>query len=53
MERSGPDSVRAMEVIEVTFSKGEGVDHDPVRMATRYYDLEGNLLAEYDPFKKE
>lgn len=40
---------RVIQVIEVRFVRGEGVTGDPVRQVIVYYDLQGAMLAEYDP----
>ena len=40
---SGPNSVRAIQVIEVKAKRG-----DPVREITQYWDMNGNFLAERD-----
>jgi YD repeat-containing protein len=42
-----------MEVIKVEYLAGAGVSGDPARPAWVYYDLEGNLIAEHDPYSKE
>lgn len=52
MSRKKPDAVRDVrvrEVIEVVFLRGEGVEDDPVRQVTAYYDPDGTRLAERDP----
>lgn len=47
------DTVRIMQVIETTNARrGEGVEGDPIRVLTQYWDMEGRLLAEVDPLKK-
>ena len=49
MERlSGPTEVRVINVIEVKAKKGLGIENDPVRVITQYWDMDGNLLAERD-----
>ena len=49
MERlSGPTEVRVINVIEVKAKKGLGIEKDPVREITQYWDMDGNLLAERD-----
>lgn len=45
----GPKSVRVISVIEVKANRGLGIEKDPVREITQYWDIEGNLLAERDP----
>lgn len=44
-----PNTVRQVTVIEVTATRGEGVESDPVRVITQYWSPEGALLAEKDP----
>ena len=47
MERlSGPTEVRVINVIEVKAKKGLGIEKDPVREITQYWDMDGNFLAE-------
>lgn len=46
---NGPESVRVISVIEVKANRGLGIEKDPVRMVTQYWDMKGNLLAERDP----
>lgn len=49
MERlSGPTEVRVINVIEVKAKKGLGIEGDPVREITQYWDADGNFLAERD-----
>lgn len=49
MERlSGPTEVRVINVIEVKAKKGLGIEKDPVREITQYWDMDGNFLAERD-----
>ena len=43
-------SAKIVKVIEVTATKGMGTEDDPVREITQYWDLEGNLLTEIDPY---
>ena len=38
-----------IKVIEVKAKRGLGIEKDPVREITQYWDIEGNLLAERDP----
>lgn len=33
--------------------RGSGVDGDPVRVITQYWDMKGNLVFEIDMHKKE
>ena len=44
-----PKSVRVISVIEVKANRGLGIEKDPVRVVTQYWDMKGNLLAERDP----
>lgn len=49
MERpDGTKSAKVIHVIETTAVRGLGIEKDPVRMVTQYWDLEGNFLAERD-----
>ncbi len=49
MERlNGPNSAKIISVIEVKAKKGLGIEKDPVREITQYWDMEGNFLAERD-----
>lgn len=44
------DTVRVMQVIETTNARrGKGVEGDPIRIITQYWDMDGKLLAEVDP----
>lgn len=45
---NGPNSVRIISVIEVKAKRGLGIEEDPVREITQYWDQDGNLLAERD-----
>lgn len=49
----GVDSVRALSAIETRTTIGTGTDTDLSRQLIQYWDLEGRLLAEYDPCKAE
>lgn len=49
-KRFAPDA-RVISVIEVIYRRGQGVEHDPVRMVTAYYSFEGELLAERDDWE--
>lgn len=40
---------RLVQVIEVEHIRGGGVEGEPLRPVRTYWDLKGNLLAEYDP----
>ena len=45
----GVDSVRVLPVIETRTPIGTGTYTDLSRQLIQYWDLEGRLLAEYDP----
>ena len=45
---SGPNSVRAIQVIEVKAKRGLGIKGDQVREITQYWDMNGNFLSERD-----
>ena len=49
----GTDSARVIQVIETRSLKGGGTDSDPVRAIKQFWDLDGNLIAESDPFIDE
>ena len=44
----GPSSVKVINVVEVKAKRGLGIEKDPVREITQYWDMDGNLLAESD-----
>jgi hypothetical protein len=45
------DTVKIIQMIETTLSrKGNGIENDPIRVITQYWDMAGNLLFEIDPF---
>ena len=44
---------KLVEVIEVVFTRGLGVEGDAVRSVTQYWDRDGRFLAEIDPFQLE
>ena len=46
----GTDSARVISVIETKALRGAGTREDLCREVIQYWDLEGNLLAENDPF---
>ena len=49
MERlNGPNSAKIISVIEVKAKRGLGIEGDPVREITQYWDADGNYLAERD-----
>ena len=45
---NGPNSAKIISVIEVKAKRGLGIEGDPVREITQYWDMEGNFLAERD-----
>lgn len=45
---NGPDSVKVISVVEVKAKRGMGIEGDPVREITQYWDMDGNFLAERD-----
>ena len=44
----GPNGVKVISVIEVKAKKGMGIEGDPVREITQYWDMDGNFWAERD-----
>ncbi len=44
-----PPTAVVREVIELRFRRGRGDTDDPFREVLAYHDLDGTLLAEYDP----
>lgn len=46
-------SAEAIQVIRTVALRGEGVESDPAREVTQYWSLDGELLAESDPFPTE
>jgi hypothetical protein len=43
------DTVEIVKMIKTTLTRrGKGVEGDPVRVITQYWDFEGNLLIEID-----
>lgn len=49
----GTDGARVMQVIETRSLRGSGTEEDQCREVKQYWDFEGNLLAENDPYQKE
>lgn len=49
---NGPNSVKVINVIEVKAKRGLGIEKDPVREITQYWDMDGNFLAERDSDSK-
>ncbi len=48
------NSAKVIEVIVTDIlRRGEGIEGDPIRIITQYWDSEGNLLVEDDPLTKE
>ena len=45
---NGPDSVKVISVVEVKAKRGMGIEGDPVREITQYWDMDSNFLAERD-----
>lgn len=45
---NGSNSVKVINVIEVKAKRGLGIEKDPVREITQYWDMDGNFLAERD-----
>lgn len=45
----GTDSAKVIQVIETKSTVGLGTKNDMVRVVIKYWDFEGNLLAENDP----
>ena len=46
----GCDSARVISVIETKAARGSGATGDPTREVTEYWSLEGEKLAENDPY---
>ena len=45
------DTARILQVIETTLlRRGTGAPRNPIRIITQYWSLDGQLLAEVDPF---
>jgi hypothetical protein len=45
------DKVEVIKLIKTTLTRiGEGIEDDPVRILTQYWDLDGNLILEFDPY---
>lgn len=45
--------IKVREVIEVRRVVGEGIDSDPARCISEYYDFDGKLLARHDDVEIE
>lgn len=48
-EMNGLKSVRVVEIIEVRFRKGAGLDPSAIREVVAYYHSDGRLIAMEDP----
>ena len=48
----GTDSARVIQVIETKACVGRGTEQDPNRIVTKYWSLEGELLAYDDPARE-
>lgn len=45
------DTLEIIKLIRTTIKRaGKGTDENPVRIITQYWDFDGNLLFEYDPY---
>ena len=49
----GVDIAKVIHVIETEALRGVGTEDDVCRCVKQYWDFDGNLLAENDPFIKE
>lgn len=49
----GTDSAKIIQVIVTEALKGKGSDNDPCRIVTQYWDFDGKLLAENDPYAND
>ena len=49
----GTDRARVIQVIETIALRGEGTEEDKCREVKQYWDFDGKLLAENDPYTKE
>ena len=49
----GIDNARVIQVIEAMALRGEGTAEDKCRKVKQYWDFDGKLLAENDPYTKE
>lgn len=50
---SGTQCAEVIQVIRTKENVGDGTEKDPARIVIRYWDFEGNLLAENDSFCKQ
>ena len=46
----GVDSAKVIQVIETKSARGSGTTEQPARIVTEYWSLEGEKLAEHDPY---
>lgn len=53
LTKETPRSVRVIQVIETIASRGLGIDGDVLRLVTQYWNFDGELLAENDPYPDE
>lgn len=49
---NGTEGARVIQVIETKAKRGIGIERDPIREITQYWDLDGKLLAERDEDKQ-
>ncbi len=47
---NGTDSAKVIQVIETRSSRGRGTENDLSRQVVQYWSMEGELLAEKDPY---
>jgi len=46
------DKVEIIQLIKTTLTRrGKGIEGDPVRVITQFWDMQGELMFEYDPEK--
>lgn len=43
--------IKLMQVICAEITKGKGTEENPVRIVIQYWSVDGELLAEVDPFQ--
>lgn len=47
------DDVKILQLIRTRIlRRGKGIEGDPIRIIEQYWDMEGNLVFEIDPFIK-
>ena len=49
----GTDAARVVKVIETRSLRGDGTEQDMCREVIQYWNFDGELLAEKDPFIEE